>query len=143
MSRACIQSLTLNQFPLGLKLFQLCIEFAFNLASCIRDSIIRQHIVFGGVDVDVIQSLCFLTGQRIDDRQFFDFVPPKFNPIREFFIRGPDLNDVATDAEITSSRCDIVAGILDIAKLSKQVIPVDCSSHRQWHHHFQVVFGRA
>ena len=143
MPRTSVQSLAFEQFPFFLKFFQLRVQFAFNLASGVRDSVFRKDVVFGRINIDIVEPLDFFACERVDDRQFFDFVAPQFNPVGEFFVGRPDFNDIAANAEVASRGCNIVSRVLNIAEFPEQVVAINRSTNADGDHHLEVIFGRA
>ncbi len=90
VSRAGREALGFDELPLLAEDFESFDQFFFDLADGRVDPFLRQYEVLRRIDVRVLQLAGFLPGQRVDDRQFFNLIPPQFNAIGELFVGGPD-----------------------------------------------------
>ena len=106
------------------------------------DALLRRDEVLGRVDVQLVERLDRLAGERVDDGQSVDLVAEQFDAEGELLGRGPDLDGVAADAELAALEGDVVALVLDVDELQEQLVAVDDLALGEVDHH-PLVVGRA
>ena len=108
-----------------------------------RNTLFGKDEVLGGVDVHLFMGLQDVAGERVDGRQPLDLVAEELDAVADLLVGRPELDHVATDAELAPLERHIVAVVLDIDELQQRLIAIDHVSQAQVDHHLAIVFGRA
>ena len=84
-----VESLRFEQFSFGLKLIELHFKFLANHLDGISDFFFGRDEVLGGVDAYFIEARDDFSADGIDNRDLFDFISPRLNPIGKLFVGWP------------------------------------------------------
>ena len=93
-----------------------------------------------------VQLLVFgdeFAGQRMQGRQPLDRVAEHLDAHRELFVLRDDLDGVAAHSERAAGERDVVAGVLDLDQLAKQLVALDLLAHLEPDHAVDVLLRSA
>src|SRR5262249_11060266 len=118
------------------------LQLALDAFHCLPDALLGGDEVLGRVDVQVFEDAQRFAGGRVDDGQGIDLIAEQLDAEGVFLVGGPDLNDVAADAELAALEGNVVALILDVHQAQQQLVAVDGLTLDDADHHGLVIAGR-
>ncbi len=142
VSSAGLQPLRFEHFAFLLELLELLGQFRFDFQHGFFNAFLRHHEMPSRVHVGTVQLFCFFAGQRVDDRQALDFIPPHLDAERKLFVGGPDFNDIAARPEFAARDFEIVPFVLNVDQFEQQAVAIDLRTDKQRDHHVEIVLGR-
>ena len=140
---AGIEPLGLEQFALAAEQFEPLFELVLDRADRAGDPFLRQHKVLRRIDVEFFLLLNRFAAGGMDQRQLLDFVTPKLDPHRVFFVGRPELDAIAPHAKLAAGEFHVVALVLHVDQLPQHLVAVDLHPAPQADHHRLVIHRRA
>ena len=137
------QALGLQETAVVLELGQTLGELGLNALDGLLHAFGAGHVVGGGEDEDLLDSVDDVPGHGVQRGQGLDLVPEELDADGELLVHRDDLHRVATHAEGAPGEVDVVAGVLHRHEAPQKIVPVDLLAHFQGRHPVHVLLGGA
>ena len=135
------QPLGFEELAVFLELVEAFVELAGDRLDGPLDPVFGQDEVLGRINDHLPLLLQDRARGGVDHRQGFDLVAKKFDPVADFLVGWPKLDDVAPDPELASGELDVVAVVLDVDEPEEHLVAVDGLAELEADHHLPVVVG--
>ena len=119
------------------------LELVADLAHGAVEIILLGDVVRRRPDVDVIDLIEDLAGERVEVLDALDLVAEELDPVRGLRERGPDLQDLALDAEGAAAEDGVVAPVLHVHELAEELVALDPLANLEELHLLAVELRRA
>ena len=126
-----------------LELGQALGELGLNALDGLLHAFGAGHVVGGGEDEDLLDSVDDVPGHGVQRGQGLDLVSEELNADGELLVHRDDLHRVAAHAEGAPSEVDVVTGVLHLHEAPQKIVPVDLLAHLQGRHPIHVLLGGA
>ena len=141
---ALFNALGFEEFALIVEGFDGLLELVLNAIDGLIEGRARGDIVGVRVDFDLLKALDFLAGERVEFRDVLDLVAEEGDfPGAVFIVGGEDVDDVALHAESAAAECGVVALVLEVDKVFRDLAGVDALAGLQLEGHGGVGLDRA
>ena len=133
----------LEHLALLLEDLHLRLELGLDLVGGPLDRRLRGHVLGRGEGGQVVEPSEHLTGQGVEVRDLLDLVAEERDAVRRLEVRGLELDHVSLDAEPAPAEQRVVADVLDVDELAKQVVAVELLAGHEMDDALLVLGGRA
>ena len=141
---ALLDPLGLEQAPGGVQLREALLQLDLDPLGRLGERRLRGHIVAVGVELDLVERVGALAGQRVELHDALDLVAEQAEPPGAILEVGrKDLDRIAARAERAAVQVQVVALVLQLDQGAQQAGALDPLALAQVQHHLGVDFGRA